>query len=347
MFSQRFKNEMSFVIGVANVAGTAWLMGAYPWCMWIYHSIKIFLVLAERVYAFGAKKKEYFLLDYCYTINYWSILYYIICVSKAVPEESANVLGPIFFRIGFTAATGPLAMSILAFRNSLVFHSLDQTGILAVHWSPSMALWGMRWFPAQLENAFPNTFHIGCTESDEYTLFYDSQNCPGTFVDLWCWPVVHYIVLWSIPYALFVFVIGKGYLEEGGYHTVYSEMKDKSPMKDLIAKIPFGAPELKYMMIHGTAVCFAFFLGVLFWHSFILHTMYLLVLFTVMTRNGASYYFMVFPKLLAKEKAEAEALKKAAEEKDGVEAGENTDALLGSGEDTNKKTEKEEAVSRP
>jgi hypothetical protein len=316
--------------------------------MWIYHSIKIFLVLAERVYAFGAKKKEYFLLDYCYTINYWSILYYIICVSKAVPEESANVLGPIFFRIGFTAATGPLAMSILAFRNSLVFHSLDQTGILAVHWSPSMALWGMRWFPAQLENAFPNTFHIGCTESDEYTLFYDSQNCPGTFVDLWCWPVVHYIVLWSIPYALFVFVIGKGYLEEGGYHTVYSEMKDKSPMKDLIAKIPFGTPELKYMMIHGTAVCFAFFLGVLFWHSFILHTMYLLVLFTVMTRNGASYYFMVFPKLLAKEKAEAEALKKAAEEKDGVEeAGENTDALLGSGEDTNKKTEKEEAVSRP
>ena len=28
-------------------------------------------------------------------------------------------------------------------------------------------------------------------------------------MDLWCWPVV----LWSIPTALFVIVIGKGYLE--------------------------------------------------------------------------------------------------------------------------------------
>ena len=76
----------------------------------------------------------------------------------------------------------------------------------------------MRVVPAQLENAFPVLFTSGA-QSDEYTLFYDSQNCPGTFVDLWCWPVVHYIVLWSIPYALFVFVVGKGYLEEG-YHTV-------------------------------------------------------------------------------------------------------------------------------
>ena len=26
-------NEAAFVIGVGNMAGTAWLMGAYPWCM--------------------------------------------------------------------------------------------------------------------------------------------------------------------------------------------------------------------------------------------------------------------------------------------------------------------------
>jgi hypothetical protein len=81
-------------------------------------------------------------------------------------------------------------------------------------------------------------------------------------------------------------------------------MKDKEPMKGLLEKLP-GGPEYapaKYMFIHGCAASLAFLLGPLMWHSFILHTAYLLVLFTVMCRNGASYYFRVFPKLLAKEK---------------------------------------------
>ena len=81
-------------------------------------------------------------------------------------------------------------------------------------------------------------------------------------------------------------------------------MKGKEPMKGLLEKLP-GGPEYapaKYMFVHGCAASLAFLLGPLMWHSFILHTLYLLALFTVMCRNGASYYFRVFPKLLEKEK---------------------------------------------
>jgi hypothetical protein len=217
----REENEWAFVIGCANFAGTAWIMGFAPWCMWIWHLIKMTVVLGHRFYSFGMKKMQFFMLDYCYTINYWSFIYYIICISKVVPSANADVVGPIFFRLAFTAVTGPLAMSILAFRNSLVFHDIGQIGILAVHWSPSMAVWGMRWFPNQLEATFPGMFHIGCdNQAHEYTLFFQDDNCTGTFVQLWCYPVLHYILLWSIPYALFVFVFGRRMLEEEGYHTV-------------------------------------------------------------------------------------------------------------------------------
>lgn len=307
MLSKRFKREAAFVVGVVNLAATSALMGWKPWAFWIYHIVKIVGFTTERIISFSKVKKQWYLIDYCYMINYWTLLYYILAITKAVPEASANVIGPVVFRLGFSAITGPLAMSIVAFRNSLVFHSADQLGILAIHWAPSLAVWGMRWFPEELEAAFPGMFHTGCTESDEYTLFYSIDNCAGSFVDLWCWPVVHYIVLWSIPYAIFVFGIAKGYLEDKGYHTVYTDMIENEPMKSLVNKIPFGNNQLRYMLVHGIAICMALFMGIFFWYSFIFHTMYLVMLFLIMAKNGASWYFIVLPKILAKEKAAEEA----------------------------------------
>lgn len=40
---------------------------------------------------------------------------------------------------------GPLAWSIIAFRNSLVFHSLDKNTSLFLHWFPAVVAWTQRW----------------------------------------------------------------------------------------------------------------------------------------------------------------------------------------------------------
>ncbi len=319
-------SEWAFTIGVINVAGSSWLIGAFPECYWIWHMSKMFFLMGWRLYHFQQLKMQYFLLDFCYVINYLSVVYYLICVLKAnIPAfasaNTLNVAGPILFRIAFTCTTGPLAMSILAFRNSLVFHSIDQIIILAVHWSPNLALWGMRWFPQELEAAFPDTFHTGCETmiEHEYGDFYTTDGCKGTFVDLWCWPVVFYLCAWAIPYALFFFYFGKDYLEDGGYVTMFTDMKKKPWFHDLMINIP-GGPEfepLKYMFIHFTACSLAFFLGPFMWHSFTFHTGYLLSLFVLATHNGAGYYFRAFPKQLAKLKEREEEEKKATLEEQG------------------------------
>jgi hypothetical protein len=330
-------NEWAFTMGVINVAGSSWLIGSFPECYWIWHLIKMAILLGYRFYRFSEIKMQYFLLDWCYVINYLSVIYYLICVLKAnIPAfagaNTLNVAGPILFRIAFTCVTGPLAMSILAFRNSLVFHSLDQIIILAVHWSPNLALWGMRWFPQDLEDMFPDTFHTGCETmtKHEYSYFYDENGCEGTFIDLWCWPVVFYLCAWAIPYALFFFVFGKSFLEEGGYATMFTDMKKKDWFSAILTKIPGGeeVEPLKYMAIHATACIMAFFLGPLMWHSFTFHTIYLITLFTLAARNGAGWYFRVFPKHVAKMKMDEGERQKQRGESEGDDNGEGSTPLV-------------------
>lgn len=52
-------------------------------------------------------------------------------------------MGPDLFRVAYAFAMGPLALSVFAFRNGLVFHSITQLTILAVHIGPAAAIFGM------------------------------------------------------------------------------------------------------------------------------------------------------------------------------------------------------------
>ena len=48
-------------------------------------------------------------------------------------------------QVTFAYGMGPLAWSIIAFRNSLVFHSLDKNTSLFLHWFPAVVAWTQRW----------------------------------------------------------------------------------------------------------------------------------------------------------------------------------------------------------
>ena len=202
------ESEILWSLGVLNVFFSSWLAGAFPWTYWIVHFWKMLYLLVVRVRRFSLDKKIFFLCDFCYMVNYALFVWYILCVAL---RESGDMetISYYAFRCFFTMSVGPLCMSIAAFRNSLVFHSLDQITILALHWSPNVAMWGMRWWLNDLESTFPNTFYIGCGEPDapwQFTLFFsESDTCAGNFVELWCIPVLAYIACYSIPYSFFFF----------------------------------------------------------------------------------------------------------------------------------------------
>jgi hypothetical protein len=156
--------EVSFILGVLNLLFSTWLISYAPWNYFLWHVVKNTGLLIIRLNTFVKIKWGFFLLDFCYVINYLSFAWVIICLVKATYRDLfaslcvLNDLGPTIFRVFFTFSTGPLAISIALFRNSLVFHSFDHMCILAVHIGPPLTLYGMRWYAEDLENHGPIHF---------------------------------------------------------------------------------------------------------------------------------------------------------------------------------------------
>lgn len=238
------RDEWCFVLGITNLLVTTWLVSAFPHMFWCFHAFKMALLLGYRLVKFAAKKWQFFLLDFCYCVNVWSVA----TVTTAVLVSNVDALhvwrpavasvGPAVFRAFFTWCVGPLALSVAFFRNSLVFHSSDQAIILAVHLSPNLALYGMRWWAGDLRATFGDIFPILCHTNAHvdvkafhapqqllYPLLYNAHTdgeCPASFGDLVTTPLLGYLLLWTLPYSLFFFVLGRKYLEAHGYHTMYA-----------------------------------------------------------------------------------------------------------------------------
>ena len=311
------RDEWCFCFGVFNLLFTTWVISVLPHCYWIYHTAKMTYLLLHRFKKFTKIQFQFFLLDFCYCVNFWSFaVIFVAILTSLVPAFQSyhsyiEAMGPLVFRVFFTWCVGPLAVSIATFRNSLVFHSSDQIIILAVHLSPNLAVYGMKWWAGDLMMTFGNIFPINCNTNIRMDTWYDptnllshSDDCPGSFRDLVIVPILSYISLWSIPYFLFFFLFGVEFISRGAYHTMYSTMKDKEPLKYILS---FGGKNegiikpIIYMSFHGVLCALTFLvLGPLLWHSFILHTLYLLVLLGMAIKNSASYYFEVFAERYSK-----------------------------------------------
>jgi hypothetical protein len=244
------------------------------------------VLILYRLVRWRKIKWHYFLWEYCYVVNYFTLVYFAVCLlKKHVPTlQFLHVLdsfGQEFFRVAYSYAMGPLALSILAFRNGLVFHSLEHLTILAVHFGPAAAIYGMRWYPAELEADFPDTFH--------FDVKYENSHL---FKDLFIRPVMYYMLLWSIPYALMMFYFRAERIKEKGYHTMYSIYEQS--LDSVIGVLGPSLRPVLYMAMHAVLSYMAFLLTPFLWRSFWLNTAYLIALITFSIWNASTYYFEVF-----------------------------------------------------
>lgn len=167
-------------------------------------------------------------------VNFWSFAVIFVAVACSFFQSYHSyiqAMGPLVFRVFFTWCVGPLALSIATFRNSLVFHSSDQIIILAVHISPNLAVYGMKWWAADLMTTFGETFPINCRSNTAMNVWYypanfitQSDDCPGSFHDLVVVPILSYITLWSVPYFLFFFLFGVEFISKGKNRTLYPSL---------------------------------------------------------------------------------------------------------------------------
>ena len=99
-------DEGAFFIGVMNIIVSSWLVGAYPHTFWIYYWISIFVFLVIQFVQSIPKRQQFWMLELCYVVNYFFLLFFILVLAHACPWPST------VFRVLFSFCVGPLAMSI-------------------------------------------------------------------------------------------------------------------------------------------------------------------------------------------------------------------------------------------
>ena len=91
---------------------------------------------------------KWYLTEFCYLVNSCTFLFVWLCLLKKFVPQLAFLKplldphGSFFFRIAFAWSLGPVALSIAAFRNSLIFHSLGMIpfweGFFFLLWFPDL-----------------------------------------------------------------------------------------------------------------------------------------------------------------------------------------------------------------
>ena len=216
-------------------------------------------------------------------------------------------------RAGFSMAAGPLGWAVHIFKNSLVFHDPDNTASVFIHLSPFVLFWCMRWgaglgFKA-MENDFPGMFQV-CDAEEDYAA---SDECLSSFQGMmWCnactapvsaflvTPFLLYMFIWWIPYLLIVLIGLNDWVKKTGRETLYTYFIQLHPemhaMFEKKLKGVFGkqAGAVGYMFLHlGMTIGLCIF-AYIFWHSFLLHTLFFGFIMATAVHNGSTYTFRIF-----------------------------------------------------
>jgi hypothetical protein len=109
------RDKIAFVLGVFHIMASAFWLGYSPATFYKLYTVKALLLLTLRLCLYRRDKMHYYLLDFCYYANALMLFQ-----SWALPEACG------LQKVLFAFSMGPLAWSIVLFRNSMIFHSLDK-----------------------------------------------------------------------------------------------------------------------------------------------------------------------------------------------------------------------------
>uniref|UniRef100_A0A1D2A5Y9 Glycerophosphocholine acyltransferase 1 n=1 Tax=Auxenochlorella protothecoides TaxID=3075 RepID=A0A1D2A5Y9_AUXPR len=271
-------DKVSFTLGVANIALVAFWLGASPSTYQYCWLIKCLTLFTMRWFSYRSRGLHYMMLEFCYAGNILAALQIFW-----VPSS------PLLRRLAFAHMAGPLMWSIVAMRNSLVFHDVDKQTTLMMHASPAILAWTMRWRPRPEWTAGLSPDQLADFGSSSWT-------------QMALLPMVFYLA-WALAYYVLIFVLLEKRIRSRGYSNMFEEMVSgpalkgkKSPLSSFVLRAPPRLQPVLYLSIHMTAAWVSLLPTKLLWDHPWLHTMVLLAILLVATWNGANFYFKVFAK---------------------------------------------------
>lgn len=268
------RDKLAFVLGTVMAMLSAYWLGWSPTTFYRVYTIEAAVLFTLRWVMYRMKKWHYYMFDFCYVANV------LLLVHIWVFPHSA-----FLHKVTFAYATGPLAWSVIAFRNSLVFHSVDKITSLFLHWFPACVAWTERWHPDV--HVREHNRKAGTAAMEEW------HN--ASLWDLVVLPMAPYL-LWALLYYLKIFVMSSRRIQQRGYDTLfkYTTANPKSAISVFVKKFPTKLQPLAYMGLHISLTAATFAVCKIWWMSCRAHTAFLLCVLCISAWNGASFYFEVF-----------------------------------------------------
>ena len=133
-------DAFSFAIGVVLTLVLEYIILAKPQYFPLAFYCLMPPLFIHRYVAYHADKSHFFLLDFCYFIQASTIANTLMCPNERYAEQCE-----IWFKTNYVFAHGPIAFAIVAWQNSLVFHSVDKVTSFALHIMPALTYYLLKW----------------------------------------------------------------------------------------------------------------------------------------------------------------------------------------------------------
>lgn len=187
-------------------------------------------------------------------------------------------------QVVFAFSHGPLLWSILAFRNSLVFHSLDRVTSLFLHFFPALVCWAARWYPSQQLQA-------ALEASPDLRSRWEHAG----FRDLCLLPLLPYII-WAVAYYIKIFIISSNKIQQRNYETLFRYVTSRRTglFAIIVLKFPPKFQPVVYMLMHLALTTLAMVFNVWWWSHKDMGMAFIVFAFAWSAWNGANYYFEIF-----------------------------------------------------
>jgi len=138
----------SFTLGVFMAMFAEYLIlalpAAFPW----FYLVTLALLMSLRYTTYRAINNHFFMLDFCYFVN-------LSVIVQTILFPATSAFGAAWMKANFVLSHGPIAIAILAWQNSIVFHSLDKMTSFYIHIMPPLTCYLQRW--AIIPGAVPDT----------------------------------------------------------------------------------------------------------------------------------------------------------------------------------------------
>ncbi|CAB4255084.1 similar to Saccharomyces cerevisiae YGR149W Putative protein of unknown function [Maudiozyma barnettii] len=268
-----FKNpsvieKLFYPFTLFNIFAIGYIMGKFPEWFHIYYSIMFGILMPVRFYTYYKTQNHYYMADLCYFVN-------IMCLVFIWIRSDSIML----FHSCFAFSFGSLAFAVIAWRNSLVLHSIDKTTSCFIHIMPPCTMY---------------IIYYGISES------YKLERFPGArkSIDLKTnilWTSLFYL-LWQSLYHYFITVRQSSKIKAGKRMTSFEYLTTHQFKNWWVVKLNDPWPAVIYILLQYFYQLSTMLLCSIWLRYKLAASLFLIFIFLCAAHNGATYYIDYYGK---------------------------------------------------